>query len=240
MCMSGSLGEQLIKMRPCAREKMRLALLQSSSQVLLDVMDEVGVEGVSSCLQEERVFWLGPKLQEIALKDDDFVMEMVRHGLPLDARIYANGLAPRTPLSFFIEGGNISRTREVLALGADPNDYGVASEHPLNVACSLRSADSALRLVELLLVNGSDPNGYDKQHTPLFCLAEQGWIEPALLLLNRGAHGAMSTITDRSVVEMARIKGNDQWADTVEAILAARQLKASTPEKSKTGERIRL
>jgi hypothetical protein len=236
----GTLGEQLIATRSSDYEKLRLAFIQYDPQVLLDVMDQVGAEGIASFLGEQRLVYLSAGLQKVMLENDAFLMDMVRHGLPLDARIYSSGWDPRTALGLSLEAGNFSYASELLGLGADPDDCGKASSHPLNVACSLRSQESALALVQILLDKGANPNGYDTHHTPLFCLAEQGWIEPALLLLQRGAHGAMSTITDRTVVEMARMKSNNAWADTVEAVLAARVLDAATPSQNKTGERIRL
>lgn len=236
----GSLGEQLIATRSNGREKLRLAFLQSDPQVVLRVMDEIGAQKISESLGEDHIIWLGAPLERGPLECTAFIMDMVRHELPLDTRIGTSGWSPRTPLHFAVECGSIAQVRELLDRGADPNDYGLGDAHPLNVACSLRGKQTALALVEILLSRGSNPNGYDTHHTPLFLLASQNWVEPALLLLDHGAHGTVSTLSDQSVVEIARMKDNHQWADVVEAALVARRLDVNTPVQNKKSERRRL
>ena len=241
MGFSKTLAEQLIGTRPCVREKLRLAFIQNNPQVVLDVMDEIGLEALGVMWKDqEQMIWLSPQLQTVLIRTNDFTMKLARHGLPLHVRIASQGLAPRTALSLSIECGNVDHVRELLDRGADPNDYGVANEHPLNVVCNLRGPETVAKLVNVLLEAGADPDGYDTHYTPLFCLAEQGFIEPAPALLARGAHKTMSTITDRSVVEMARIKGHYEWADAIQAILSARELQENTPATKQTSERIRL
>lgn len=87
---------------------------------------------------------------------------------------------------------------------ADANAFDAAGRTALHLACLTGAAGTA----QLLLVNGADPNRWDKARlcTPLHCAARAQSVECVQLLLRRGAN-VNAGIERRSALHVAVEKG---------------------------------
>jgi ankyrin repeat protein len=108
---------------------------------------------------------------------------------------------PETPLVLAARNGDVRTVRDLVARGADPNEYaGVNSWTPLEHAVHKGQIGS----VAALLDAGANPNRADPQGTtPLMMAAGYGYTDIVQLLLRRGADARLRDHDGATALDLA-------------------------------------
>lgn len=149
-----------------------------------------------------------PDLFEVAaLGETDLVQEMVE-----EAPTGAKTVAPDgfTILGLAVYFGRLETARLLLEAGADP-DTPSANKflvRPIHSAAAHRDPETSLKMVQLLLEKGANPNVIQAGGwTPLHQAAAHGREAIAKLLVEHGASLDAKSDDGRTPLEMARAKG---------------------------------
>lgn len=134
-------------------------------------------------------------------------------------KINVNQLNPagESPLMYLALVGDLPRVKKLIAMGAevDKTDWT-----PLHYASIKGRAD----IVKLLLAKGAQPNEVAPTgDTPLLLAVQSDNIETVQLLINAGADPLLSNFKAQDSIDMARNKGKEDLALSLEKIAAQRQ-----------------
>jgi len=99
-------------------------------------------------------------LENVAMGQAEKVAELLRSGVPVDAR---NEQDASTALHWAISFEQLPITAMLLQYGADPNALNASLHSPLHVACKTPSSAS-LAIIEMLLQEASNPALLDKDN----------------------------------------------------------------------------
>jgi ankyrin repeat protein len=115
-------------------------------------------------------------------------------------------------LSYSIEKGRFKIAEYLIASGADVNFRDINGITPLHISImKLRSADSRIKFVKLLIKNGANVNVFDKirLQTPLHIAVQKDDIDVVKELITAGAKTKKRDIFRKSPMNYAKDRGED-------------------------------
>ncbi|MEI2418293.1 ankyrin repeat domain-containing protein [Orrella sp. JC864] len=156
-----------------------------------------------------------PALMQAVREDSWKVFDVILADPRTDVNIL-NGLQ-ETPLMYTALQGDLARSRQLVARGAQVNKLGWT---PLHYAAAKGQAEVAAYLIEQgAIVNAPAPDGT----SPLMMAMRANSAETARLLIEAGADPGQRNLQGEDAISMARQHGNTRLAEALERLVQSRR-----------------